>query len=129
MDGSATVIGRTATAVDVQTMVGLGDRPTSRIEVRLDPAWDAESARVWVRNHNGTFEQLMSSATVVALDAPLAPPSRVPSPLHFRIESGRRAVPSSLAIPVEYRLTVGAGDEIAVWTFPTLIRFGDVVTR
>jgi hypothetical protein len=124
-DGSATVIGRTSTAVDVQTMVGLGDRPASRIEVRLDPAWDAESARVWVRNRNGTFEQLMSNATVVALDAPLARSSLAPSPLHFRVESGRRAAPSSLAIPVEYRLTVGAGDKIAVWTFPTLIRFDD----
>jgi len=124
-DGSATVIGRTSTAVDIQTMVGLGDRPASRIEVRLDPRWDAESARVWVRNHNGTFEQLMSDATVVAVDAPLARSSLVPSPLHFRVESGQRAVPSSLAIPVEYRLTVGTGDEIAVWTFPTVIRFID----
>ena len=124
-DGSTTVIGRTSTAVDVLTMVGLGDRPASRIEVRLAPAWDAESAHVWVRNRNGTFEQLMSNATVVALDAPLARSSLAPSPLHFRVESGRRAVPSSLAIPVEYRLTVGAGDEIAVWTFPTLIRFDD----
>ena len=124
-DGSATVIGRTSTAVDVLTMVGLGDRPASRIEVRLAPAWDAESAHVWVRNRNGTFEQLMSNVTVVALDAPLARSSLAPSPLHFRVESGRRAVPSSLAIPVEYRLTVGAGDEIAVWTFPTLIRFDD----
>jgi hypothetical protein len=78
-----------------------------------------------VRNRNGTFEQLMRNATVVALDAPLARSSLAPSPLHFRVESGRRAVPSSLAIPVEYRLTVGAGDEIAVWTFPALIRFDD----
>ena len=124
-DGSATVIGRTSTAVDVQTMVGLADRPTSRIEVRLDPAWDGESARVWVRNHNGTFEQLMSNASVVALDTPLAQSSLAPSPLHFRVESGRRAVPPSLAIPVEYRVTVGAGDEIAVWTFPTVLRFDD----
>ncbi len=125
MDGSATVISRTSTAVDVQTMVGLGDRPTSRIEVRLDPAWDANSARVWVRNRNGTFERLMSNATVVALDASLAQSSLAPSPLHFRVESGPRAAPSSLTIPVEYRLTVGAGDAIAVWTFPTLIRFDD----
>jgi hypothetical protein len=28
-----------------------------------------------------------------------------------------------MAIPVEYRLTVGAGDEIAVWTFPALLKF------
>ena len=116
-DGSTTVIGRTSTAVDLRTMVG--------IEVRLDPAWDAESARIWVRNRNGSFEQLMSNATVVALDAPLARSSLAPSPLHFRVVSSRRGVPSSLAIPVEYRLTVGAGDEIAVWTFPTLIRFDD----
>jgi hypothetical protein len=59
---------------------------------------------------------------IVALDAPLAR-SVVRSPLHFRVESARPAALSSLSIPVEYRLTVGTGDEIAVWSFPMVIRF------
>ena len=121
-DGSTTVIGRTSSAVDLETMVGLGDRAASRIEVRLGAAWNPDSARVWVRDRAGTFAQLMRDAMIVAFDAPLA--RSVPaSPLHFRVESARPAMLSSLTIPVEYRLTVGAGDEIAVWSFPTLIRF------
>jgi hypothetical protein len=121
-DGSATVLGRTSTAVDLETMVGLGDHLTSRIEVRLGAAWTTDSARVWVRSRNGTFEQLLSNTMIVALDAPLAR-SVVRSPLHFRVESARPLALPSLSIPVEYRLTVGTGDEIAVWTFPTVIRF------
>ena len=121
-DGSATLIRRTSTALDLETMVGLGDRPASRIEVRLGTAWDPEVARVWVRNRDGIYEQVIRDATVVALDAPHAH-SLAPSPLHFRVESTRPAELSSLAIPVEYRMTVGAGDEITVWTFPTLLRF------
>jgi len=121
-DGSVTVLGRTSTAVDLETMVGLGDHLTSRIEVRLGAAWTTDSARVWVRSRNGTFEQLLSNTMIVALDAPLAR-SVVRSPLHFRVESARPLALPSLSIPVEYRLTVGTGDEIAVWTFPTVIRF------
>jgi hypothetical protein len=120
--GNATVISRTSAAVDLETMVGLGDRPASRIEVRLGTAYDLDSARVWVRNRNGAFEQLIRDATIVAVDAPLTR-SLAPTALHFRVESGRPAALSTLVIPVEYRLTVGTGDEIAVWSFPTVIRF------
>jgi hypothetical protein len=127
-DGGATVISRTSTAVDLETRVGLGDRPTSRIEVRLGAAWNTDSARVWVRNRNGTFEQLLRNAMIVALDSPPTH-SAAPSPLYFRVESTRPIALSSLAIPVEYRLTVGAGDEIAVWSFPTLIRFDASMNR
>jgi len=121
-DGSAILTGRTSTSLDIETMVGLGDRPASRIEVRLGTAWDAESARVWVRSRDGNYEPVTRDSTVVALDVPLAH-ALAPSPLHFRVESARPAVLSSLAIPVEYRMTVGTGDEIAIWTFPALIRF------
>jgi hypothetical protein len=120
-EGSATVLGRTSTAVDLETMVGVGDHLTSRVEIRLGAAWSADSARVWVPNRNGTFTQLLGAAAIVAFDAPLTR-SAPRTPLRFRIESAR-TVASSLAIPVEYRLTVGTGDETAVWSFPTAIRF------
>lgn len=121
-DGSAIVVGRTSTAIDLETMVGLGDRPTSRIDVRLGTAWDGDSARVWVRNHNGTFQQLLRNATVVAVDTPFAL-SVARSSLQFRVEPTRAVTRPSMAIPVEYRVTIGAGDQIAIWTYPMLIQF------
>ena len=121
-EGSATIVGRTSTAVELETIVGIEDRVASRIEVRLGEAWTSDSARVWVRNRRGTFEQLRTSAAIVVRDTPLAR-SVVGAPLHFRIESARSSVLSSLSIPVEYRLTVGAADDISVWSFPTVIRF------
>jgi hypothetical protein len=120
-DARTVVTARTPTAIDLETMVGLADRPASRIEVRLGSAWDTDSARVWLRNRNGTFEQLLRDAPIVAVDAPLALAAHVP--LHFRIEPTRPPTFSSVAIPVEYRLTIGAGDRIAVWSYPALIRF------
>ncbi|HET8784855.1 MAG TPA: hypothetical protein VFM38_04425 [Candidatus Limnocylindrales bacterium] len=90
----------------------------SRVEVRLGPGWNADSAHVLVRNRAGLFEQVGTHAAVV-VDAGHIAPSR--SPVHFRIES-TRPVSLPVAIPVEYRVTIGSGDEIAVWTFPSIVR-------
>ena len=119
-DGGATVVQRGTTTLDVETMVGLVERSASRVEVRLGPGWSADSARVLVRNRNGEFERLASDASVVAIDTP-SRNSQGPSALQFRIAT-INPVPDRLAIPVEYRITVGASDQITVWTFPSLVR-------
>lgn len=119
---AATVVRRTAIAVDLETMVRLGDRAASRIEVRLGAPLSADSSRVWIQNQDGAFEPLVRSASIVAVDVP--PSSALPqSSLHFRIESSGPSPSSSVSIPVEYRVTVGAGDEIAVWSFPAVLKF------
>lgn len=121
-DSVTSVVRRTRTAVELETTVGLGNRIASRVEVRLGSSWNGDSTRVWVQNSHGAFEPLDRSASIVTLDTPplLAGPR---SPLHFRIESSQPSPFAVMAIPVEYRLTVGTGDEIAVWTFPALLKF------
>ena len=119
-DGGATVVQRGATTLNVETMVGLVERPASRVEVRLGPGWSADSARVLVRNRNGEFERLASDASVVAMDTP-AWLGHGPSALQFRITTSN-PVAARVAIPVEYRITVGASDQFTVWTFPSLVR-------
>ena len=105
--------------LDVETLVGLADRPASRIEVRLGAGWPTDAARILVRNHNGVFQQLESDANVVAIEAP-ASLMRPRSAVQFRVAGGA-STSAALAIPVEYRITVGASDQIAVWTVPSLL--------
>ena len=119
-DRGATFVQRGATTFDVETMVGLAGRPASRVEVRLGMSGLPDSARVLVKNRNGEFEPLGADASVIAIDTP----SRLahgPSPLQFRIASSKSR-PAPLAIPVEYRITIGASDQITVWTVPSFIR-------
>jgi len=120
-DGRGTIVRRGATTFDVETLVGLAERAASRIEVRLGAGWSPDSARVMVRNRNGEFEALASDVPVIALDGP---PSRADahSAVQFRIAADR--TPATFSIPVEYRITVGASDQVAVWCFPSLIRVG-----
>lgn len=119
-DGGTAVLQRTATTLDLETLVGLTDRPASRIEVRLGAGWPSDAARVFVRNQNGVFQPLESDANVVAIEAP-ASLMRPRSALQFRVAAGA-STSAPLAIPVEYRITVGASDQIAVWTIPSLLR-------
>ena len=120
-EGKASLVGATPTAIDLEAIVGLVNRPAARIEVRLGPNWNADSTRVWVRNRRGEFERLLRDASIVALDAPQQlTPAR--SPLHFRVESSQPIVVSALSIPLEYRVTVGSGDEFSVWSFASLLR-------
>ena len=118
-DGATTVLQRTATMLDLETLVGLADRPASRIEVRLGAEWPTDAARVLVRNHNGVFQQMESDADVVAIEAP-ASGMRPRSVLQFRVAAGA-SMSAALVIPIEYRITVGASDQIAVWTVPSLL--------
>jgi hypothetical protein len=119
IDERAKIVARSATAVDLEKMVGLIDRPTSRIEVRRGAGWSADAPRVWVQNRGGEFEPLDIGSSVIAIDAP-ASLARVQSALRFRVEADRPD--TSLAVPVEYRITVGEGDQIAVWRFTAVIR-------
>jgi hypothetical protein len=121
-DGGTTVLQRTATTLDLETLIGLTDRPASRIEVRLGAGWPSDAARVLVRNRNGVFQPLESDANVVAVEAP-APLMHPRSALQFRVAAGA-STSAALAIPVEYRITVGASDQIAVWTVPSLLYLG-----
>jgi hypothetical protein len=120
-EGNVALVRRTPTAIDLETVVGLASRPTARIEVRLGESWNADSTRVLVRNRRGEFEQLARNTSIVALDSPQES-TGLPSPLQFRVESRRPVTASSLTIPVEFRVTVGAGDEFSVWTFSSLLR-------
>jgi len=119
IDERAKVVARSATAFDLEKMVGLVDRPTSRIEVRRGAGWSVDAPRVWVQNRRGDFEPLETKSTVVAIDAP-GSLARFQSALRFRVEGNH--LDASLAAPVEYRITVGEGDQIAVWHFTSVIR-------
>jgi len=119
----ARIVRRAGNVVDFETTVGVGDRPMSRVEVRLDRVPAADSTRVWVRNSSGTFERLGAGTAVIAIDVPMdrAVPSAA---VMFRIEPDRPRAPSSVTIPVEYRLRVGTGDRTAVWSFTSRVRPG-----
>jgi hypothetical protein len=119
LDERARVISRSATTLDLEKMIGLIDRPTSRIEVRRGADWTVDAPRVWVQNRRGEFELLDSGAAVVAIDAP-GSLARAQSALRFRVDADRPD--ASVAVPVEYRITVGEGDQIAVWRFTSVIR-------
>jgi hypothetical protein len=121
-DDRSTVLHRSVNMLDVETMIGVAERPASRIEVRLGRGWTSDSAHVLVRNRNGQFEPLDSGARVIALDTPAAF-SRVRTPLRFRVASNQ-SMPMTLAIPVEYRITVGTADQIAIYTYPSVIQLG-----
>lgn len=120
-DASVSVIGTTPTTIDLETTVDVMDRSTTRLEVRLGSTWSADSTGVLVKNSRGEFERLSRETSVVAIDAT---PQLVGStnPIRFRVESARprRALP--LAIPLEYRLTVGRGDEFSVWSFSSRLQ-------
>jgi hypothetical protein len=121
-DERATVLHRDATMLDLEAMIELADRPASRIEVRLGRGWPTDAAPVLVRNQNGQFEPLDDDSRVVAVDMPPSF-SSTRTAVRFRVASNR-AMPTSMAIPVEYRITVGAADQIAVYTYPSVIQLG-----
>lgn len=117
-DGGTRLVRRTTAAVDVDALLGAVDRLVSRIEVRLGAGWSADSGRVLVRDRAGEFQELDRDTTVVAGDAAVAGTSAI----RFRIEPTRAMSASRLAVPVEYRLTLGSGDQFAVWSFSSLVR-------
>lgn len=128
VEGRVSSIRTTPTAIDLETTVGLLDRPVTRVELRLADAGTADSAGVWVRNQHGEFERLVSNANLVAFDAPPTL-TRSRAPLRFRVESTPRRLAAPMLIPLEYRLTAGEGDRFSVWTFSSLLRVGtDTVT-
>lgn len=120
-EGRVSLVGATPTTVDLETSVGSANQPATRIEVRLGANWNADSTSIWVRNRRGEFERVLRDTSIVALDPPRhATGAR--TPLLFRVESSRPVMVSSLAVPLEYRVTVGSGDEFSVWTFTSLLR-------
>jgi hypothetical protein len=123
-DGGTTVLQRTATTLDLETLVGLADRPASRIEVRLAAGWPSDAARVLVRNRDGIFQALESNANVVAIEAPTSL-THPRSAVQFRVAASA-SMSAAPTIPVEYRITVGASDQIAVWTIPSLLHLDAV---
>ena len=120
---SLSIVGASSTTTDLETTVDAIDPSASRLEVRLGGAWSADSTGVLVRNSRGEFERLSRGSSVVAIDA-MAKVAASPNAIRFRVESAdpRRAPPP--AIPLEYRLTVGRGDEFSVWTFSSLLQVG-----
>jgi len=122
--GAVSLIRRTATAVDFETMVGLGHQPASRIEVRLGQSWSAASTRVLIRDERGEYQQLGRDVDVVARDPSAQRAGTTWSPIRFRVESSAPLDSASLVIPVEYRLTVGRGDEFSVWRVSSVLRLG-----
>jgi len=122
-EASVSLISATPTTIDLETTIGAVDRSPTRLEVRLGGVWNAGSTVVSVRNSRGEFERLSGEAGVVAIDAM---PSVVGSTtaLRFRVESARPRRASLPAIPLEYRLTMGQGDEFSVWSFSSLLQVG-----
>jgi len=122
-NASVSVIGTTPTTIDLETTIHVTDRSATRLEVRLGEAWSADSIAVSVRNSRGEFEQLSRETSVVAIDAT---PTMAGSTnaLRFRVESVRPHRASPPAIPLEYRLTLGQGDEFSVWSFSSLLPVG-----
>ena len=116
----AIVIGQTASALDFQTVIGVADHRASRIEVRLGAGWTSDSARVLVQNAFGEFERLGANTSVIAVGT--SSPSDARSVLRFRLERDHPVAMAAVAIPVEYRITVGQSDQIAIWSFPSLIQ-------
>jgi len=119
-EGSVSLVRTSPGGIDLETAVGLVNHRAARIEVRLGPSWTHDSTRVLIQNRRGDFEPLATNGNVIAHDAPAM--SATPSPLKVRVESSRPLGNSELLIPLEYRLTVGSGDEISVWTFPSVLR-------
>ena len=99
------------------------DRSATRLEVRLGSAWSGDSTGVLVKNARGEFERLSRQTSVVAIDA-MPQSIGLANAIRFRLESAwpHRALPP--AIPLEYRLTVGRGDEFSVWSFSSLVQVG-----
>jgi len=118
----ATLLGSRDAARDVQAVIGIANRPASRIEVRLGADWSSTSARVLVQNPAGEFEPLASATTIVAGTVP-ATTADARSRLRFRLES-ERPLAAIASIPIEYRVTVGEGDQIAIWTFAAVLPVG-----
>ena len=118
----ATVLSRTDAALDLQAVVGIANWPSSRIAVRLGPGWSADSMRVLVQTQSGEFAPLGAANAVIAgATSPLD--TDTGSRLRFRLEFERPA-PVGLSIPIEYRVTVGQGDQIAIWTFASFLQVG-----
>jgi hypothetical protein len=118
----ATLHGSGDAARDVQAVIGIANRPASRIEVRLGADWASTSARVLVQNRAGDFEPLASATRTVAATVP-ASAVGARSRLRFRLES-ERPLATIVSIPIEYRVTIGEGDQIAIWTFPSVLQVG-----
>ena len=118
---SVSLISTTPTTIDFETTVDAMDRPATRLEVRLRGAWNAESTVVSVRNSRGEFERLSGETRVVAID-PMPGGVGSTTALRFRVESARPRRGAPLAIPLEYRITVGRGDEFSVWSFSSLLQ-------
>jgi hypothetical protein len=118
----AMVVRRTASSIDIETMVGVAGRPASRIEVRRGTAWSPDMPRVLVQNRAGEFETL-GGEHPVALLAPIATQPDARSRLTFRVEADTTTA-QRVSVPVEYRITVGDGDQIAVWTVPAVLDLG-----
>lgn len=118
----ASVVSATPNGIDLEMNVGLANRQPARIEVRLGAGWAVGPTQVWVRNTQGEFEPLQPNASVVAVDSPPLDPTQTRSTLFFRVRSPAPRTAASLAIPVEYRLTVGGGDTFSVWSFSSLLR-------
>ena len=118
----AMVIRRTASSIDIETMVGVAGQPASRIEIRRGSGWSPDMPRVLVQNRAGEFETL-GGEHPVALFVPVAMRPDARSRLTFRVETDT-TMAQRVSVPVEYRITVGAGDQIAVWTVPAVLDLG-----
>lgn len=120
---NASIVGATSTTIDLETTVDLSVPSASRLEVRLGGASRADSTGVLVRNSRGEFERLSREATVVAVDV-MPKIAGSANAIRFRVESAASYRAPPPAIPLEYRLTVGGGDEFSVWSFSSLLQVG-----
>ena len=119
----ATVLRQSASALDVQVTVGVATGAASRIEVRLAAAWPPDSTRVLVQNPEGELQALGVDTRIIAATTPVSgEDSR--SLVRFRLESEQPLSAATVRVPIEYRITVGHGERITVWSFPAFIHVG-----
>ena len=119
----AAVLRQSASALDVQAMVGVATGAASRIEVRLAAAWRTDSTRVLVQNAKGEFEALGVDTPIIAATAPVSGEGSR-SFVRFRLESERPLSAATVSVPIEYRITVGHGERITIWSFPAFLHVG-----
>jgi hypothetical protein len=119
----ATVLRQSESALDIQATVGVATGVASRIEVGLAAAWPADSTRVLVQNPKGELEALGVGTRIIAATAPV-PGEHSRSFVRFRLESEQPLSAATVSVPIEYRITVGHGERITVWSFPAFLYVG-----
>jgi hypothetical protein len=115
------VVRRGPHAIDIETSIGIIDRPATRVEVSLGRARPRECPTGPGVEQSRRVGATVPNERVIALDRPAALAAVQPS-VRFHVESDRRWSNSLFDLPVEYRVRTGSGDAVSTWTFASSVR-------